>query len=100
MSTTRNEALCATIAKLASVAACTQFACIRPALRVRETMLDPLAHHLGHEWMQSKRRRHKIANACMLAGGRGRESRDIIVPMPARQQEIGEHDHRPRPPGH
>jgi hypothetical protein len=57
-------------------------------------MLDSLAHHVGHERVQSERSRDKISDAGMLARGRRGEMRNIIVPMAARQQEVGEHDDR------
>jgi hypothetical protein len=55
-------------------------------------MLDSLAHHVGHERVQPERSRNKIADAAMLARGRRGEMWNVIVPMAAWKQEVGEHD--------
>ena len=69
-------------------------------LRVRKTMLDPLAHHVGHEWMQPERSRDKIANPGMLARGCRGEMRNIFAPMASRKQKIRENDDRLSTAGH
>jgi hypothetical protein len=53
-------------------------------------VFDPLAHHFGHERVQAKRGSNQITNIRVLACGGCGESRDVFVPMAARQQEVWE----------
>ena len=61
-------------AKLAMLSAGTKFAGVRFATRMCQAVFDPLAHHFGREWVQTKRGGHQVTNAWVLAscgGGKG-----------------------------
>ncbi len=60
-------------AQLAAIAASTHVASVGRAGRVGQAMLDPLAHDLGHQRVQPKRRGDQVADAGVRTGRLGRQ---------------------------
>lgn len=74
------------------IGASTHVANIGVSLCVCEAVLDPLPHHFRHQRMQAEWRRDEIGHSRVIAGSRGCQPRDIVVPVPAGRQEIREHN--------
>jgi hypothetical protein len=79
------------------IGASTDIACIGLAARMREAVLDALSHYFRHKRMQAEGGGDEKLHARVMARGVGCESRNVLVPMPAREQKVGKHDNSPRP---
>lgn len=88
------KTLAASFAHLAAIGASTNIASTDFTPAVRQAMVDSLAHHVYHERMQAERCRDEVMHAWMLLGGGRGETRNVVVPMAPRKQEIGENHDR------
>lgn len=61
-------------------------------MNATQTVSDSLVNHLENAWMEPERRRHQVPQPGMLAGRVCRQSWNIVVPMPARRQQVGKNN--------